>query len=290
MRRLSKIILLFLFCAPVLRASDLETELREEVHFLSGDLCGGRGSGSAGAQSAAFYIFREMRNAGLRTSVQSFSAGNGAGHNIVAVTPGWFEEYIVVGAYFDGIGTLGGEIYPGADSNASGVAALLSLARSLGPKCKGRVGLIFVAFDGHNTSLSGSQTFVERNRGKYPVSMMVNLDILGSTLVPVQSSRPDYLIVLGGDAHKSSLHRANAAARLSLSYDYYGSANFTELFYRKISDQSAFLRVRIPSVMFTSGITLNTNRTTDTEETLDFPVFARRVLLIGEWLGEMVRE
>lgn len=288
MRRLLKIILLFLLCAPALRASDIEAELREEVRFLSGKLCGGRGSGTAGAQSAAFYIFRELRNAGLRTTVQSFPSGDRAAHNIVAMTPGWYEEYIVVGAYFDGIGSLGGELYPGADSNASGVAALLSLARSLPERCSGKTGLIFVAFDGHNSSLGGSETFVERNRGKYKVSMMVNLDILGSSLVPVQSSRPDYLIVLGGGSSRMSLERANRTARLSLSYDYYGSPNFTELFYRKISDQSAFLRERIPSVMFTSGITLNTNRTTDTEETLDFPVFARRVLLIGEWLGEML--
>ena len=36
--------------------------------------------------------------------------------------------------------------------------------------------------------------------------------------------------------------------------------------------------------MFTSGITMNTNREGDTSDTLDYVIFARRVDLISNWL------
>ena len=94
-------------------------ELRAEVEFLCDSLCAGRGFGTAGAQGATLYLLRQLRNAGLRTTVQSFAAGGRVGHNVVAVTPGWFRRYIVVGAYFDGLGMLDGRLYPGADANAS---------------------------------------------------------------------------------------------------------------------------------------------------------------------------
>ncbi len=273
-------------CVPPLRADG--PQLREELEFLAGSAAAGRGFGAPSAQGVTFYLLRQMRDLGLRTTVQSFEYGGKAGHNIVGVTPGWFSKYIVIGAYYDGLGTLDGEIYPGADSNASGVAALLSLARSLPELCTGDTGLIFVAFDGHNSSLSGSRAFLGRYRFEYPICQMVNLDILGSSLVPVRNDRPDYLIALGASAHRFTLDRANRETGLDISYDYYGSQAFTDLFYRKISDQKWFLEAGIPSVMFTSGITLNTNKTTDTVSRLDLPLFSRRVGLIGRWLATML--
>ncbi len=273
-------------CGPPVRAD--EPQLRDELEYLSGPAAAGRGFGSAGSQGVAFYLLRQMRNAGLRTTVQTFESGGRSGRNVIGVTPGWFRKYIVIGAYFDGLGTLDGEIYPGADSNASGVAALLCLARSLPELCTGDTGLIFVAFDGHNSSLSGSRAFLAKYRFEYPLCQMVNLDILGSSLVPVRKDRPDYLIALGASSHRFTLDRANRETGLDISYDYYGSQAFTDLFYRKISDQKWFLEAGIPSVMFTSGITLNTNKTGDTVSRLDLPLLSRRVSLIGRWIASML--
>lgn len=281
------VLLLSLFCLRTPARAD-GPQLREELGFLTDSLCAGRGFGSPGSQSVAFYLLRQMRNEGLRTTVQSFEYGGKAGHNIVGVTPGWYEDYIVIGAYFDGLGTLDGDFYPGADSNASGVASLLSLARSLPALCSGKTGLIFVAFDGHNASLSGSRSFLDRYRSEYPISQMVNLDILGSSLVPVHKGRADYLIALGGGRHRLSLENANREYRLDLSFDYYGSEAFTDLFYRKISDQRCFLEAGIPCVMFTSGITMNTNKTSDTLSGLDIPMLEKRTGLIGRWIASQL--
>ena len=284
MKRILKIVLPALLFSLSLAGQDGTAGLRAEVQFLADSLQTGRGCGTAGAQSATLYLLRELRNAGLRTTVQSFSAGDKAGHNVVAVTPGWFRSYIVVGAYFDGLGTLDGTLYPGADANASGVAALLALARSLPDACTGPTGLIFVAFDGHHADLAGSRAFLARFRQEYHISLIVNLDQIGSTLAPVHNGRPDYLIALGGDAFRSALEAANRQPRLDLSYDYYGSANFTDLFYRRVGDQRCFLEAGIPAVMFTSGITLNTNKPADTAASLDYPILSRRLELIRTWL------
>jgi hypothetical protein len=264
--------------------ADRETELRAEVEFLCDSLCAGRAFGTAGAQASTLYLLRQLRDAGLRTTVQSFSAGGRIGHNVVAVTPGWYRRYIVVGAYFDAIGTLEGRIYPGADANASGVAALLALARELPACCHGEVGLVFVAFDGHAADLSGARAFLERYRPVYPPVLMVNLDLLGSSLAPIRSGHPDYLIALGGSPYRFALESANRGPRLDLAYDYYGSESFTDVFYRRVSDQRWFLEAGIPAVMFTSGITRHTNKVTDTPATLDYGLLDRRIGLIAAWL------
>ena len=145
-----------------------------------------------------------------------------------------------------------------------------------------------MAFDGHNSGLSGSREFLGRFSEEYPFRMMINLDILGSSLVPPDSSRPDYVIALGGIPYMFALERANRGPGLDISYDYYGSEQFTELFYRRIGDQSWFLDAGVPSLMFTSGITLHTNKVGDTVDTLDLDLLSRRITLIREWLMSMI--
>ena len=288
MKRFLKIVLACLLVCVPLRGQDLAEQLHAEVVFLTDSLRAGRGFGAPGNQSATFYLLRQFRNAGLRTQVQSFPEGKLGGHNVIAVTPGWFRRYIVVGAYYDGLGTLDGRMFPGADSNASGVAALLSLARRLPECCSGEVGLIFVAFDGHNADLSGSRAFLEHFCSELEIPLMVNLDILGSSQAPLRKGRPDYLIALGGERYRLSLDNANRGPRLDLGYDYYGSKSFTDLFYRRVSDQRWFLEAGIPAVMFTSGITMDTNKPTDVPEALDYALLERRVLLIEAWLRGML--
>ncbi len=289
MKRLPIFLPIFLLALSVTRplaaaGPDRETILRAEVTFLCDSLCAGREFGSGGSNFGTFYLKRQLRDAGLRTMVQSFTAAGRTGHNVVAVTPGWFRRYIVVGAYADALGTLGGRIYPGADANASGVAALLALARELPAFCRGEVGIVFVVFDGHQADLAGSGAFLERFRELYPPILMVNLDQLGSSLAPVRKSRPDYLIALGGDRYRFALESANRIPRLDLSYDYYGSRAFTDLFYRRVGDQRSFLEAGIPAVMFTSGITEHTNKISDTPATLDYALLSRRIDLISAWL------
>ena len=260
--------------------SALQVSLKMDVEFLSDSLCAGRKTGTAGASAATFYLIHRLHTMGYDVTVSSFETPAGAtGRNIIAGMNSGTWPAILVMAYYDGLGTMGGKFYPGADSNASGAAALLALAERL----KGRSDVILAFVDGHNANLSGAEALKE-TLGKKRLKMVVNLDILGSSLAPPDKFWKNYLIILGGSAWQQRFDRLNADKALHLYYDYYGSRSFTDLFYRKVSDHKVFLERGIPVLMFTSGITLNTNRAADVFETLDYEIFASRVSLISKWL------
>lgn len=254
--------------------------LRSDVEFLSDTLCAGRATGTRGAVEAAAYICRRLVSAGYEPVLQSFRVDGGrVGRNILACAPGLPRKTLVVMASYDGLGVLDGRLYPGADSNASGAAALLSLAARL----KDRRDVVFVFLDGHNANLAGASHFLESLGGARP-SLVVNLDILGSTLAPVDAYWKDYLIALGAERYARSFASCNSGLQLHLYYDYYRSRSFTDMFYRRIGDHHFFVEKGIPTVMFTSGITMGTNRPTDTAATLDYEVFSRRVEFIARFL------
>jgi len=87
-----------------------------------------------------------------------------------------------------------------------------------------------------------------------------------------------------GDYFRGTLAQTNSDIGLDLSFDYYGSQDFTTLFYRKIGEQRGFVEAGYPCVMFTSGITMNNNKPSDTPSTLEFPVLRKRVWAIFGWL------
>ncbi|MBP5173293.1 MAG: M28 family peptidase, partial [Bacteroidales bacterium] len=172
----------------------------------------------------------------------------------------------------------------GADSNASGVAALIAVTNAVRRDC--RDGLIFVALDARSRHYAGARHMLSELRASgHSARMMISLDILGSTLAPVSQRNPRSLMALGGKPWASSLRKCAAIGQLDLYFDYYKSDNFTNLFYNKIGDQTVFMRAGIPSIVFTSGITLNTNKVTDSPETLDYESLRARVLCISRWLS-----
>jgi hypothetical protein len=95
---------------------------------------------------------------------------------------------IVIGAHYDTITTnySDGKAYaPGANDNASGVAAMLETAEIMaGWPC--RATLVFVAFTAEETGRQGSLAFVKNylqaQISPIPVRAMLNLDIIGSEM------------------------------------------------------------------------------------------------------------
>ncbi len=296
-----------------------EEQLRRRIDFLTDSLCEGRATGSRGATEAAFWLIDHFRRAGLMPFDSTYSkhvfAGHGTiGHNIVGLLPGSrmkpADSYIIIGAHYDHLGVLGGKMYPGADNNASGVAALLSLADMFSAmRTMGRTygqSIIFVAFDAKEMNMAGSEAFwrmIENGELTDPLSgkavtpekirAMANIEQIGSSLAPLSSGRKDYMIVLGNHtlptAERELLSLCNRfyGTGLELSETYYGSERFTEVFYG-ISDQKVFADHGIPAVFFTSGITMNTFKTYDTTETLDLEVLRKRIILIFHWLEKLL--
>ena len=88
------------------------------------------------------------------------------------------DSTIVVTAHYDHLGVQNGVIYPGADDNASGVAALLAIARYVKTHPL-RHDILFVAFDAEELDLAGAKAFLARPPKPIPaMALNVNLDMV----------------------------------------------------------------------------------------------------------------
>jgi len=91
------------------------------------------------------------------------------------------EEYVVIGAHLDHVGSQAGLLFPGANDNASGSAAVLEIAEAF---IKGGIepkrSVIFVLFASEEQGLNGSKHFVESwKKGYDKIIAMINLDSIG---------------------------------------------------------------------------------------------------------------
>jgi hypothetical protein len=124
------------------RASRYERELATDVRALALTI-GERNHANAAALAAACdHVERELRVTGLGVARLRHEVAGQAADNLVAELRGSArpEEIVVVGAHYDS--AMGA---PGADDNASGVAAMLALARTFAKSAPERT-LRFVAF------------------------------------------------------------------------------------------------------------------------------------------------
>lgn len=149
------------------------SQLLEDVRILSADEMEGRDTGSPGGERARAYIVSRLEAIGAQAPpfgrLQPFQASGRtaegvkafSGVNIVGLIPGTRvpDRYIVVTAHYDHVGVSGGQIYNGADDNASGVATMLEMARRLKADPPEHSVLI-VALDGEERGLLGAREFV----------------------------------------------------------------------------------------------------------------------------------
>jgi Zn-dependent M28 family amino/carboxypeptidase len=200
--------------------------------------------------------------------VQEFDLGAGRrGANVVGFVRGTAtpERYIVVTAHFDHLGVQGGELYPGADDNASGAAGLLEIARFFA-RSPARHSLIFAGFDAEEIGLQGARAFVARPPVPLDrIALNVNLDMIGRNEAdelyaagthhypfladPIRAvaARSDLTILIGHD-------RPNVP----------GEDDWTGL-----SDHAAFHRAGIPFIYFGEEDHPDYHRPTDTFERID---------------------
>lgn len=280
---------------------------RETVVHLCDSLMEGRASGSPGGAAAADFITAEFNRMELKPfywqRTQMFRQHTGLKmRNIMGVVPSLrpSDEYIVVSAHYDHLGIIKGRVFPGADDNASGVAALLSLAEAFSQMRRDSVGpgvnILFIAFDGKEYSMAGSKYFTA-NMPVAPSKIVceVNMDILGSTLVPVHKDKPEYLIVLGRNTlperYRGIISSCNQAKdmKLDIDYTFYGSDDFTKTMY-KLGDHYPFNQKGVPALLFTSGFHQHTLKTTDTPEIIDHRVLAKRTRLVFDVILELSRQ
>ena len=172
--------------------------LMEHVAVLAHDSMRGRKVGSAEELAAARYIADRFRDAGLEPGapdyLQSFQVYSHTpdfmSQNVVGVLPGrgaLADEWLVVGAHYDHQGVVGGEIYNGADDNASGTAVLVEVARTLGEHAAAgglgrddRRSVMFHGYGAEEVGLIGSTHFCQNPTVPMgDVVGMMNMDMVG---------------------------------------------------------------------------------------------------------------
>jgi hypothetical protein len=175
---------------PVL--TEAAGRIQADVRTLTSAELGGRRAGTPGGEAAVRFLAESFRKAGLLpagdagTYFQAFEFIDSTGvtrrkaraANVVGVLPGSDRsvntEAVVVGARWDHIGI-------GADDGASGVAAILELARSFVPRRRElRRSLVIVAFGANEAETPGSLHFVQHPPVPADrIAAMVNLESVG---------------------------------------------------------------------------------------------------------------
>ena len=157
----------------------------EALQRIADDNDGNRASGTSGYEASARYVEEQLRAAGYNPVRQDFSfRGEGRNgkrvesFNILADTAGSAENTVVVGGHLDSV-----REGPGINDNASGVAAMLEIARWLKESGVTPVNRVRFAFWGaEEDGLYGSQHYVDElgRAGKAQTAANLNVDMLAS--------------------------------------------------------------------------------------------------------------
>ena len=171
--------------------------------------------------------------------------------NVLGVIPGKnTKEYVIVGAHFDHLGIDpvldGDQIYNGADDNASGVSAVLQIARAFLASGQQPERNVIVAFwDGEEKGLLGSKYFVQTCPFLSQIKGYLNFDMIGRNNKPQQPKQVVYFYTAAhpvfGDWLKEDIRKYG----LQLEPDYRAWENPIGG-----SDNGSFAKVGIPIIWY----------------------------------------
>jgi hypothetical protein len=275
--------------------------MRADIEWLASPEREGRGAGSRGLDQAANYIAERFERLGLMPLTpgapgadryfQPFTMKGEHGEslaakNVIGVLPGTNPalngQALVISAHYDHLGFgwpdsragAKGQLYPGADDNASGVAVMLELAR-LVANAKPERSVIFASFAGEEEGLLGSRHYVGAAQlpgAAYPLSGHIadlNLDTVGRlrggkvTVFGAGSAREWPFIFMGAGAVTGVPTQSVAQAI-------------------DASDHTAFVEAGVPAVqLFASGAT-DYHRPSDTPDKIDYAGLAKVAAILKE--------
>ena len=178
----------------------------EIMNFLASDDLQGRDSGSPGIEKAAVFIEKIFEASSLKPYFISYrdtlSNYEKPAYNIVGVLEGTDaqlkNEFIVIGAHYDHIGTRspinGDTIANGANDNAAGTTTVLELARYFGNAKTNKRSLVFALFSAEEKGLLGSKHLAKKlKEQQFKLYSMLNFEMVGVPLVG-----KDYLVYASG--------------------------------------------------------------------------------------------
>jgi Zn-dependent M28 family amino/carboxypeptidase len=260
------------------------SQLLKDVEYLSSDEMKGRKTGTPENKIAASFIASRFKKLGLKSYASNYlqpftfkNSTNGEiqGANVIGYITGKKKDILVISAHFDHVGVINGEVFNGADDNASGTAGLLSLAAYFA-KNKPNNTLIFAAFDAEEAELQGSKAFV----ASPPVALEnikadINMDMIshndkGELYVSGTFQTPGF---------KEYLPTALGTLKLIPGHDdpKSGSDDWTNQ-----SDHGSFNKKGIPFLYFGVEDHKDYHKATDEYKTINKPFFIEAVEVIKQ--------
>jgi len=248
-------------------------------------------------RAARDYLVDELKRLGLEVQLAPFSFRGRTYHNVVAILPGRDarRSHLLVGAHFDSTADT-----PGADDNASGVAALVECARLVATR-RPEAGVEFVGFDLEELQTVtgryrvGSHALArERRARRESLAGALVLEMVGycdptpgTQVVPPflgidVPPTGDFLAAVGDSRSKDLLDGFVAGARAATPdlclVPYRARLRGWLLPLTRLSDNASFWDAGYPALMLTDTAFLRNphyHRSTDTSATLDFAFMAQ---------------
>lgn len=301
MRRVHTLLLFVLMVLPCAvwgqDIDSIEACLKQNVAYLADSARLGRKAGSAQEQEVAAYLYGQLQKAGVYMLTPEggedfYLAVQGDtihSRNVIGIVEGYDpklkDEYVVVGAHFDHLGTSVlkrdgkdvTQIFYGADDNASGVATLIEVAKQIAQQnWLFRRSVIFAFFGAEELGMVGSWYFLNRSFGEVDnIVAMVNLDMVG------RSGRENRVQAYTADANIELMEIMNmlSGRALSIAPEYTPTDYFP-------SDHRLFYEKGIPVTLFTSGVHRDYHTVRDTPDKLDY----RQMAHLSEYVSAMVQE
>jgi len=174
-----------------IKPTDVETTMK----FLASDELQGRDTGSEGLEKAAKYIEEIFKESGVNpyfdSYLQAFDAKGTPTYNVVGYLEGkdpeLAKQVVIIGAHFDHIGQgkeVDGDIIAnGANDNAAGTTAVISLAKYFAKIKNNKRSVLFVLFGAEERGLLGSKYLAKvLKEKKIDLYTMVNFEMIGVPL------------------------------------------------------------------------------------------------------------
>lgn len=262
---------------------------QRRVGALCSEACAGRRAGTPGGLHARRIVVEALRAAGLDPHEQPAPGCGGA--NVLATLPGTVDRWVLVGAHYDHLGTMGDRVFHGANDNAAAVSMLVAVAQALAARRPDGRGVIFAAFDGEEppfyaTGAMGSQTFVRSPTVPLDrIDMMVALELLGHRIGP--AGLPDAVgssvFALGAERSAGTSARIDA---LSAATPGITVRRADAEVIPPLSDHLGFWEAGVPFVLLTGTRPSTYHTPNDTPDRLDWT----RIAAVSHWLEGFVRD
>ncbi len=209
---------------------------------------------------------------------------NAKAHNVVAVLrgsdPKLAHEAVVYSAHMDHVGTrIDGEVFNGADDNASGTSGLLAIASAFAKSARPARSVIFLAVSGEELGLWGSAYFADHPTWEAAnLIANVNTDMIGRS---GPESGPTEITVTPSHRHAKFSTIVQDAARFA---EVLGCSFTSGDKYYSRSDHYNFAKKGIPVVFFCNGEHEDYHQVTDHADKLDGSKM-ERIARLAFWTG-----